>query len=74
MMRSKYRGGVALIYLCLSLFSAFFIMATLFSILGYWIGNGEDIIYFFIMKLSSYFKVALAGPLIGIIMWFFYYR
>ncbi|CNL84259.1 hypothetical protein [Yersinia aldovae] len=73
-MNSKYRSVIALLYLCSSLFIAFFIMAALFSLLGYWVGGGENILSFFIAKLFSYFKVALVGILIGLPVWLFYYR
>jgi hypothetical protein len=45
-----------------------------FSLLGYWIGGGEDVLSFFIGKLFTYFKTALSGVLVGFILWFFYYR
>lgn len=73
-MKRKYRGVIVLIYLCTCLFLAFFIMSISFSLLGYWVGGGKDIIDFFTTKLITYCKVALTGPLIGVITWFFYYR
>ena len=73
-MNSKYRSVIALFYLCSSLFIALFIMAALFSLLGYWVGGGGDILSFFIAKLFTYFKIALVGILIGLPLWFFYYR
>ncbi|OCN12645.1 hypothetical protein B9L20_27210 [Serratia marcescens] len=73
-MNSKYRSVIALFYLCSSLFIVLFIMAVLFSLLGYWVGGGENILSFFIAKLFTYFKIALVGILIGLPVWFFYYR
>lgn len=73
-MNSKCKSLIILLYLCSALFIALFIISMSFSLLGYWIGNGEDINSFFSDKLSSYFKVGLAGGLIGFILWFFYYR
>lgn len=73
-MNSKYRSVIALFYLCSSLFIILFIMAVLFSLLGYWVGGGENILSFFIAKLFTYFKIALVGILIGLPVWFFYYR
>jgi len=74
MVNSKYRSFIILLYLCLSLFIALFIIAMSFSLLGYWVGGGEDIPSFFFDKLFTYFKVALVGILIGLPIWFFYYR
>ena len=74
MMNSSYRSFIALLYLCSVLFITFFIITMSFSLLGYWIGGGKDILSFFADKLFSYFKVGLAGMLIGFILWFFYYR
>jgi len=74
MINSKYRSVITLLYLCLSLSIALFIIAMLFSLLGYWIGGGDNIISFFIGKLFTYFKVAIVGVLIGVPIWFFYYR
>lgn len=73
-MNSRYRSFIALLYLCLALFIALFIITMSFSLLGYWIGGGENVLSFFADKLSGYFKVGLAGALIGFILWFFYYR
>lgn len=73
-MNSKYRSVIALFYLCSSLFIVLFIMAVLFSLLDYWVGGGENILSFFIAKLFTYFKIALVGILIGLPVWFFYYR
>lgn len=73
-MNSKYRSVIALFYLCSSLFIVLFILAVLFSLLGYWVGGGENILSFFIAKLFTYFKIALVGILIGLPVWFFYYR
>jgi hypothetical protein len=73
-MNSKYSSIIALLYLCSSLFIAFFIMAALFNLLGYWVGGGEDMLSFFIDKLFNYFKVAIIGLLVGFSVWFFYYR
>lgn len=73
-MNSKYRSVIALFYLCSSLSIVLFIMAVLFSLLGYWVGGGENILSFFIAKLFTYFKIALVGILIGLPVWFFYYR
>lgn len=74
MMNSKNRSFIVLLYLCSALFIMLFIIAMSFSLLGYWIGGGDGIFLFFIGKLFTYFKVALAGILIGFILWFFYYR
>lgn len=73
-MNNKVKSIIILFYLCVSLFIALFVMAVFFGGLGYWIGGGDDVISFFIGKLSSYFKVGLVGFLIGIPLWFFYYR
>jgi hypothetical protein len=45
-----------------------------FSLLGYWIGGGKDILSFFSGRLFIYFKAGLSGIVIGFILWFFYYR
>ena len=74
MMNNKYRSIIALLYLCTSLFIALFITSMFFGVFGYWVGGGDDIYSFFISKLSIYFKVGLVGVLIGITLWFFYYR
>ncbi len=74
MMNSRYRSFIVLLYLCFALFIALFIIAMSSSLLGYWIGGGEDMLSFFIGKVFTYFKVALTGILIGFIFWFFYYR
>lgn len=73
-MRWKYKSFIALLYLCSATFIVFFVMAILSSLFGYWIGNGENIAYFFYDRLLNYFKVGLAGIWIGLIIWFFYYR
>lgn len=74
MMNSRCRSFIVLLYLCFALFIMLFIIIISFSLLGYWIVGGEDIISFFIGKLFTYFKVAISGILIGFILWFFHYR
>ncbi|MCV3286608.1 hypothetical protein [Aeromonas veronii] len=74
MMNIKFRSIISLLYLCLSMFIAFFIMAVLFNLLGYWVGGGHEILYFFVGKLFTYFKVGFVGMLAGVPLWFFYYR
>lgn len=74
MMNNKFRSIIALFYLCTSLFIALFIIAMFFGVFGYWVGGGNNIYSFLISKLFNYFKVGLVGVLIGIPLWFFYYR
>lgn len=73
-MNSRYRSFIILLYLCSVLFITLFIITMSFSLLGYWIGGGKDILSFVADKLFSYFKVGFSGALIGFILWFFYYR
>ncbi|ROP60023.1 hypothetical protein EDF81_2848 [Enterobacter sp. BIGb0383] len=75
MMNSRYRSFILLLYLCSTIFITLFIITMSFSLLGYWIGGGDNIFSFFSDKLFKYIKVGFSGGvLIGFILWFFYYR
>lgn len=73
-MNNRYRSFISLLYLCSVLFITLFIITMSFSLLGYWIGGGKDILSFFSGRLFIYFKAGLSGIVIGFILWFFYYR
>ena len=73
-MNVKYNSIIILFYLCSACFIGLFIISMSFDLLGYWVGYGTDITYFFYDNLFDYFKVGLAGIWIGLIIWFFYYR
>ena len=70
-MNFRCRSFIVLLYLCLAIFSMLLIITISFSLLGYWIGGGENILSFFIGKLFTYFKVSLSGILIGFVLCFF---
>lgn len=74
MINNKFRAIITLFYLCGSLFIVLFMIAVFFGVFGYWIGGGNNIFLFFTTKLFTYFKIGLVGGLIGIPLWFFYYR
>ena len=71
MMNFRCRSFIVLLYLCLAIFSMLLTITISFSLLGYWIGGGENILSFFIGKLFTYFKVSLSGILMGFVLCFF---
>lgn len=73
-MNEKHRSIISLLYLCLSFFIALFIISVFFSLLGYWVGGGEDVLLFFTDRIFIYLKMSLLGMFVGLLLWLFYYK